>query len=293
MCRPVFLKKIGWKEDLTLQFRYWLYYGFCCVGLIGVLRTHIRYIYALFFKETTAQLHDFVARWADKPIELFFFFSGAVLLLLYSFLVHTAWNRLKDNQSVLLVWRREAWGPVDMAWLLLVGFLNFTIGFDCWRAWFGEQGKMVGELLWILLIVLPILITWAIDAQRKAFAAQLPRNMSTARKIYALFIVVAILQVVSLVWPFVAKPLQMMNEYLELPTKTLVNGKYVDNAAYFNEHTLLGIQPRYQREQDVDNPFRPNPEACLSIGRNPGVEDLLKKTRTRAKRLDPQLSAYL
>jgi hypothetical protein len=102
------------------------------------------------------------------------------------------------------------------------------------------------------------------------------------RKIYVLFTIVAFLQVVSLIWPFVVKPLNMMSEYLEIPSKTLVNGQYVDNAAYYSEHQLLGLHPRYQRERDGKNAPRPLADACLAIGLNPGVVQLLETTRDRA-----------
>ena len=72
-----------------------------------------------------------------------------------------------------------------------------------------------------------------------------------------------------------------MSEYLEIPSRTMVNGQYVDNSAYYTKHQLLGIQPRYQMERDEGKAFRPNLDACLSIDLNHGVEDLLQKTRSR------------
>ena len=265
-----------------MRFRYWLYYGMCCIGLVGVIRSHIRFVYALLFKAKVVPLYEHVGRWADKPIELFFFFLCAIVLLLYSLLIYSAWNRLKAHRTVQLIWRREPWGSVDMYWVLLLCLLNFAVGFGYWRDWFGEPGIILGDLLWIGMILAPVAVTWIIVRFRKNLHVHSKETLSGARKIYMLFIIVALLQLVSMVWPFVVRPLNMMGEFLEIPSRTLVNGQYVDDAAYYSEHRLLGNQPRYQMERDRSKAPPVNAEACLAIAMNPGVEQLLSATQKRA-----------
>ena len=264
-----------------MQFRYTVYYGLCCIGLVGVIRNHIRFIYSLLFNENAAPLYEHIARWADKPIELFFFFLSAVFLLFYTLAVFSAWGIWGSNRSIQRVWQRECWEPTDFAWLLLICANNVLIGFDYWRYWFGDTGIWIADLLWALMICLPIGLTVAIMYYRKPLRNNFQASISGAKKIYILFIAVAFVQFVSIVWPFVAGPLRMMNEYFEIPTKTLVNGQYVDNSDYYSKNFLLGMHPRYHRERDGNHAPRPNPEYCLEIERKPGVDQLLKITQAR------------
>ena len=267
---------------MKLRFRFLLYYAICSIGLIGVIRVHIRFIYMLFFKVNTAPIYEHIGRWADKPVELFFFFVGSIVLMLYSMVVYSTWNCLQSNRAVRLVWRCGALIPTELACFVVIVLLNVTIGFSFWREWFGASGSLLGDLLWIVMIVLPALITWTIIKYRKTLLSHSKETVLGAKKIYVLFIVVSFLQFASMIWPFVVNPLNMMGEYLDIPVRTLVNGKYVDNAAYYSEHKLLGIQPRYQIDRDGSPLPRFNSEACLYIDMSPAVEQLLQASQKRA-----------
>ena len=174
------------------------------MGLVGVVRSHVRSLYAILFNENTAPFYEHIGRWPDKTVELFFFFAGAVLLLLYSLALYFAWNRLKANQSAKSSWHRTSIVAEDWAGFLLLCALNLTIGFNYWREWFGETGNAIGDLIWILLIVFPMVLPWLSLKFPKSSDGILPANLPGMRKIYLLFIVVAFLQFASLIWPFLS-----------------------------------------------------------------------------------------
>jgi len=181
-----------------------------------------------------------------------------------------------------LIWKCEDRKSGELAAFVLLLLLNFMIAFGYFQEWFGASGIVLGDFLWIMVILFPPVTTWTLLKHRKTLQAHSIETLVGARKIYILFIIVSFLQFISMIWPFVVNPLNMMGEYLNVPVRTLVNGKYVDNAAYFTEHNLLSVQPRYQLERDGSESPRPNPEACLYIDRNSSVEKLLQTTKNRA-----------
>ena len=205
-----------------------------------------------------------------KPLDLIFHVGGVALLTLYfisvGYWVHkntklTSHSRLKN------------------LWLLSVGAFNLGI-----LQWQPEKPVELGEWARFLAIV----IVWLSITYAPLYALQIKRclsaidwrkqwNPANTGKIYTIFLFIAICQLAWTMAPFTMQRLQLLNEYLEVPTTTVFyEPKHeVPNDAYFDEHQLLGIALRYSPERDQGNNPPISDAVCITLEHELGISAFL------------------
>jgi hypothetical protein len=122
--------------------------------------------------------------------------------------------------------------------LLIAGYLALIIIINLFLLMIPGQGRIsliLGIGIWIIVFILPFLLwiwglcnSWTIKT-------------SKLKNIYYIILGIVILQFITIFVPFITGEPKMINEFLALPEETLINGHYVDNTTFINEHSLWGL----------------------------------------------------
>lgn len=107
---------------------------------------------------------------------------------------------------------------------------------------------------WVTLVLFPIGYTsWS---RMESWEKSLARH--SWRPLWAVLLALVSIQLFSMFTPFLRGRLQMLNEFIDIPEQTKINGRYVENTAYINEHRIGGLL-KYDPEIDQGNSPAPLP----------------------------------
>ncbi len=85
----------------------------------------------------------------------------------------------------------------------------------------------------------------------------------------------ACLQFFSIFQPYLSKRLLMLNEFMDIPEKTLLDGRPVDNTAYINEHGLQGLR-LYDLRKDAGGDPEPAPGTSIPLPMTPMLSTFIE-----------------
>ena len=249
------------------------------VGLVILLQMFIQALslqMPLFASEYGQYQHVVLNR--AKMLDLSMHIGGVIALSVYYLLVRryyacrtmtaaTSGSRLKIGWLLVsgaiihakLVWRQD--NPISLAdWLLIAGLA---------AAW----------------LMVNLITVQAERLERKNLAAIWRRqwpSKNTARVLVAFF-GIAVIQLFFLFTPFVIGPLQLLNEYPDIPSTTILfeaDTEAIDKQ-YYDQRQLMGPAQRYWPERDQGMTPAVSSEACLLLDLAPGLSTFLRDEANR------------
>ncbi len=239
----------GLREPRHLEklYRFIFALGVLCIGY-----TYLYNLVAPYF--LSSKLTDF-NNWAvpiyfpDKRNEIFAY-TGVIILLFAYFLATT--QLIRQHQAKWLegfdvsrVGKPVLIGTFALALLVNTApvLLEFQPGAGRWQ-------HAAVPLLWLAVLLLPV---------RKSVARFVERYCLAFHKqpwLYRGLIALAVFQLLASVFPLVTGRLKMINEFLDIPERTILSsGKQVDVGRYLIEHDLTGLS-KYDVDTDTLPPGR-------------------------------------
>jgi len=195
----------------------------------------------------------------EKREELFFYLLTIVSYFIYYLIIYIALNRktIKDSKLYVLLHRSNLLLSVYLLGLLVVNILILALTFKHSPLFFQYLLKLVKFIVWLSVVLLPFYRdAWKISLVEAGdkFAKQNLINRVVKQKVvyYSLLFVIC-LQMLSMFIPYIQGKLLMVNELMSIPEETIINGKYIDNTNYINQHKLLEY-PKYDVEKGMPKP---------------------------------------
>lgn len=118
----------------------------------------------------------------------------------------------------------------------------------------GKEQKLILGVLSVLWAIIYLWTPYAVFRNRQVHSYKLTW-------FWAVVLCVISIQYVATFVPLITKPIQLSNDYINIPEKTLLkSGRLVDNIEYINEHKIAGLKLHDPRLNPNPNP-NPNPYA--------------------------------
>ena len=208
-----------------------------------------------------------------KPQNLLFYFLGSFFLFAYYSLASLVVYSGKVSDRSLRAWLAERKIP-SASYFLLILIVNILALFSC--RIHSKHLSDVFMLGWIVALTCPFLFQLWDERNALDEAASSPR---VHRVVWALLFLLGV-QFFWLIWPVWIGPLKMINEFMDIPEETILNGKFVDNTNYINSHRLLGLI-KYSPDLDRGQDPNPPPGSFLKIPLSPSLEEFLSQIGVR------------
>lgn len=265
--RPAFLNA----ETLLLA-----HFFLCSIGLLKLLHVAAFAVSAGFpVDAVAARLFDFFSEYSffrEKSVELVQYALSVVALFVYYGLARYLIRRARDREPAPALRWALSGGWQFVAFLIAVLQINlfvfaltgrtlsFALPFSLRSI---SPGTAALAVIWLIALGLPFggrLLRAGAKAARRS-ASVLPGTARMKALAWGLVAVVAI-HAAALFSEFIAGPMRVSNEFMDIPEYTLLNGRYVDNTAYINAHTIGGLE---KYDPAVDKGNSPPPRASASV----------------------------
>ena len=244
------------------------------IGLIAILQISLQlWGVDIPFLATNLGTYEYIYFNRAKALDLILHVGGVLILCAY-FVGVRAWLQSQLSRFGL---RPQVW----TLWLLAVGLYNSWL--LQWRPAKPETGldclymAAVG-ILWLLSAAVPV---YGPPLWRRGLAIDWRRQWNPANtgRVYLLLFFVAIGQLLWLVAPFSLQRLQLLNEYLEIPTTTIFYGtsQTMTDQKFFDDRHLLGPALRYSPDRDRGRTPPINDEVCVLMPSAPGLKSFLQE----------------
>ena len=255
------------------------------IGLTAILQLLLRLWGVDFpFLATNLGTYDHIYLNRAKALDLILHVGG-VLILSICFVGIWVWLRSQPSRSKL---RQQIW----TIWLLLVGYYNG------WLLLWQPTKPMMGLdwlyfaaviIFWLLLTTAPFFgprlrrRCWAIDWRRQW------NPVNTAR-VYLLLFFIAVAQLLWVLAPFALQRLQLLNEYLEIPTITFFfdSDQAILNERFLDQRQLTGPAFRYLPDQYFGKTPPIADEVCVITPPAPGLYSFLQEHANKTSLLYDQ-----
>ena len=252
------------------------------IGLIAILQITLR-LWGMEFPFLSAEFgfYGHINLYRAKPLELILHVGGVLILCAY-FIGARAWLRSQPSRSDL---RPQVWS----IWLLAVGLYNGWL--LVWQPAKPATGiewlyLAAAGILWVLLIVSSL---YGLVLLRRCRAIDWRRQWNPANtgRVYLLLFLVALGQLLWLVSPFALQRLQMLNEYLEIPTITFFfdSDQAILNQRFLDQHGLLGPALRYLPDRDHGSMPPIRDEVCVITPPAPGLKTFFQEDANKTSLL--------
>ena len=252
------------------------------IGLIAMLQISLQlWGVDLPFLATNLGTYEYIYLNRAKALDMILHVGGVLILSMYFVGCYV----LLRSQKV----REEVRSQFGIIWLLLVGLYNGWL--LQWR-----PTKPLTGLDWLYLAAVGIL--WLLSATAPFYGPPLWRrcravdwqrqwNPANTGRVYLLLLSFAAGQLLWLVAPFALQRLQLMNEYLEIPTTTVFcdTSQALIDQHFFDEHQLLGPALRYSPDRDRGRTPPISDEVCVVTPPAPGLKSFLQEEANKTSLL--------
>lgn len=216
-----------------------------------------------------------------KALDLILHVGGVLILAVY---FAGVWARL-HFQSI----RAEVRSQFGIIWLLAVGLFNGWL-----LQW--QPAKPATGLDWLYLIA--VIILWLLFTAAPFYGPAFYRwcrsidwrrqwNSANTARVYLLLFFVAVAQLLWVLAPFALQRLQLLNEYLEIPTTTVLyeTKQNIPDQKFFDERHLLGPALRYSPDRDRGRTPPIGDEVCVVTPPAPGLKTFLQEDANKTSLL--------
>lgn len=216
-----------------------IYFLVFSIGLITILNM-------ISISLTDPSRIDSLNRWVinfwypGKPSEITHYVSCVIGMALYYLIYYRLAsnnkiidNKLKDNISA----------TASIISILSIGLvINIILAVNIRP---GMHNILPRAIIWVATFMLPFV------ANIKNISEQINNILSrvSRTRISITMLLLVIINLVYLIYPFVFEKLKIMNEFWDIPEKTLIGNKVIVNNKYINENILLGNCLKY----DIDD----------------------------------------
>ncbi len=272
------------------------YFFLVSIGLLGLSQYLSTLVGSVIFAHRPAIIvNDYLSSYffrPEKKYELLHYIISAFLLLTYYIAVYLAlYVKWKDKDLTEFIKNRK----VVILALIATLFTNLVLLNPINSE---SLGKFLwGVAIWSFFLVLPViykkasgklnvhrLIVWNIHGN-------LPKHIVLDNVYYAVLILVVI-QFIHTFSPFVFGHLKMINEFLDIPERTVMqqkpnntsglhafvshgsktNNSYVDNTKFINIHSLFGNYDKYDLEKDQGRDTQPRENTYMYLPNNRALQ---------------------
>lgn len=276
--KPLFINS----ETLLLT-----HFFLCSIGLLKIIFLAAYVIYAKSNLESiSTRLFFFFSEYSffrEKAAELLQYGISIVAMFVYYALALYIIKRLKDRErSRVLNW---ALARVDRFWGFLSAVLaaNVTIflTIDVLLT-FDAVLLLVG--LWAIAFLCPI-GELLLGTTSKRFSTEPDKAKLTKTSSWLLLLIS--LQILTVFGEYIVGPLREPNDFMDIPEHTWLDGGYVNNTTYINEHAIGGLN-KYDPVLDAGNTPQPRAGTLVEIKNDALVRfiDIEKERRFGADRFD-------
>lgn len=248
-----------------------LYFFIVSIGLLGLskyLSTLVGTI--IFAHRPTIIVNDYLSSYffrPEKKYELLHYIISAFLLLTYYIAIYLAlYVKWRNKDLTEFIKNRKA---VILA-IIAALFTNLVLLNPINSESLGEFLR--GVVIWTFFLMLPVIYkaSGKLTARRKiVWNIYLPKHI-VLDKFYYVILVLVIIQFIYIFSPFVFGQLKMINEFLDIPERTVMQQElnktsglhtfvshgsktdtvYVNNTEFINMHSLFGNYDKYDLEKD-------------------------------------------
>jgi hypothetical protein len=256
------------------------------IGMVAGLNIALHFWGAeLSFLTENLGVYDHVIFNRTKALDLILHVGGVLILSIY-FAATRAWLRSRTIHT-------HVRSQLGIIWLLAVGLYNGWL-----LQW--QPAKPVTGLDWLYLAVTGMLWLFLVAAPvygpvllRRCQAIDWRRQWNPANtgRVYFLLVFLAVGQLLWLMAPFSLQRLQLLNEYLEIPTTTFIyeTNRTMTDQKFFDDRHLLGPALRYSPDRDRGRTPLISDEACVMTPVAPGLKTFLQEDANKTSLLyDPQ-----
>jgi hypothetical protein len=255
----------------------WMQLFLGAIGLIALLRAAF-FIWGMgaFAGANEYGLYLHVGTSQAKKLDLLFHVAGVFVLCVYILCTHLSLRQ----QSFAAANRTVKFFLVFSTSLVAVAALlwrpgNQAVALDVWvfavlsSLWFAH---------FFIMLFFPKLLRFS---KKNGWREQWnPQNNS---RILAAFFVIALVQLFLVISPFTVSPLQLLNEYSDIPATTILfeaDVKLIDKE-YYDARGLLGPARRYLPERDHGKTPPIQDEVCMMFPQTPGLSFFLSEEQNR------------
>jgi hypothetical protein len=289
------LSRLSSRESLSKK-RLLLFHWFACsIGLIGIIYGLSWKLHAGLLAGRTVTKYN---QWAvpfffpNKPQQLIFFIATGIGLFIYYVFAYYVMNKrdkgMSDCYDIVNVSSKAS---ILIYISILVG-LNAIIAASFPAAPRPRIPLSAYALivLWLSAVLLPFYPPFShVKAKYRkimqAFWQVTERTNEILQQQACAWLIAGLLslsciQLVTMFLPFLRGELLMMNEYLNVPERTLMDGKYVSNTEYINNHNLGGLL-KYDPDANHGISPMPRPGTFVELPKTELLGQFIKKNRAK------------
>lgn len=257
------------------------YLVLCNIGLIAILGSLTKLLGSVFLSSNPLVLNEYLLtnsiRWyfPGKKEEILYYGICLIGLFLYNIFLFFAVNKKWGARWLELTscWEKKGlpYKLTLLGLLLILNLLMFKI------KQYDALSICLQIFIWLGILLFPFYhfsLTW-LNHLVKPFIYLIRKNLNIQRVCFV-FIIAVIAQAFHIFYPFVFEKLYIMNEEFDIPEKTILTTGIVDNNAYYNEHSLLGINRKYNLDLDKGNESIPQTNTFFEIPLTPELSSFLK-----------------
>lgn len=236
----------------------------CSIGLLKIIHflAHVIFVRSD-VRNIAATLFYFFSEYSyfdDKPAELLQYGLSVPALFFHYALAWLAVQRLvRGEPHYALEWilSRQArlWGFLSLILVINVGvFLRLG----------RQQGYDVVLLLsgvWLVVLLLPIAELLFKSIWKRLGTGSASKALT---KLQSWLLLLLSVQILTIFGQYVVGPLRVANDYMDIPEYTQLDGRYVNNTTYINEHALGGLN-KYEPALHAGRTPPPRPGTFVDI----------------------------
>ena len=281
------LSPLSRREILSKRSLLLFHWFLCSVGLIGIIYGLSRKLYTvLMLRIQVTDYNEWVVPFffSSKPQQLIFFITAGISLSVYYVLVYCIMRR-QEGSSDKSYGAAEYWSTRFLFMYVMIPVISNALVY----AWFRARNPVISVpslllyVLWLSILFLPFYRSRTRVKQRVGQVLD-GMNQFAQGKVYryalAGLLVLVCVQLFTIFLPTTRDRLFMMNEYMDIPERTWVDGEYVSNAEYINRHNLGGL---LKYDPDVDKGLSPLPPfgSFLNLPKTELLEEFIKMNSTK------------
>jgi hypothetical protein len=271
-----------------------LHWFVCSIGLIGIIYGLSWKLHAVLLIGRPMTKYN---QWAipfffpNKPQQLLFFVATGIGLFLYYAFIYYAMNK-RDSLSVSFKVADLSGKGTIFLYVLLLLSINVIVA-----AYFPSASRPRVPIsayalivLWLSAVLFPFYPPFSQvkenfrEIKKKVWHVTQRTNQYLQGQACLWFVTglvaLSCFQLFTMFLPFLRGEILMMNEYLNVPELTLLDGKYVSNMHYINKHSLGGLLT-YDPDADRGASPLPRPGTFIDVPKTELLEEFIKKNRTK------------
>lgn len=239
------------------------------LGLIGLAKGIAFIVAPAFIGKASLITNEYLNSFFNpaKSYELIAYLLGVIFLFVYYLFGYFNFRRIKKFYKKNYVYLNKP------AYHFLYILFLFCFNMLLIKSYKSIIGTIIGMLLWIIIVVCPILYNRLGEKVIEKFNIWIRKYNQILLNNF--FLIAILLQAFLAFYPYVSNNYKFMNEYLDLPEETLVQGEYVSNNEYYSKHKILNNTNKYNLEADFgENPL---PTLSANISKTELIKNFIRK----------------